>query len=133
MKLINKIKVSLTEQFIIWLIPILILIVWQIVVQSGLVSSRVMPAPLDVIIAGFTLTANGELIHHFLVSLQRALLGLIIGGALGFYFTKRSFEKQLKDNPPINEKMIRAMYMQMGRKPSEAQIKQIMKSMDQYK
>ncbi|MHB8097141.1 MAG: YneF family protein, partial [Erysipelotrichaceae bacterium] len=39
----------------------------------------------------------------------------------------------LKENPPINEKMIRAMYMQMGRKPSETQIKQIMKSMEQYK
>ena len=30
-----------------------------------------------------------------------------------------------------NEKMIRAMFMQMGRKPSEAQIRQIMKSMGQ--
>ena len=44
-----------------------------------------------------------------------------------------SVMKQLKENPPINEKMIRAMYMQMGRKPSEVQIKQIMKSMEQYK
>jgi len=41
--------------------------------------------------------------------------------------------KQLKENPPINEKMIRAMFLQMGRKPSEAQIKQIIKSMEQYK
>lgn len=39
-----------------------------------------------------------------------------------------------KKNPPINEKMIRAMYMEMGRKPSEAQIKKIMSSvMSQYK
>lgn len=59
------------------------------------------------------------------------LLGLIVGGILGFYFTKRWFEKQLKENPPISEKMIRAMFLQMGRKPSEAQIRQIMKSMGQ--
>lgn len=59
------------------------------------------------------------------------ILGAAVGGFLGFYFTKRSFEKQIKDNPPINEKMIRAMYMQMGRKPSEAQIRAIMKSMGQ--
>lgn len=70
---------------------------------------------------------------EFVTSLISLIVGGIIGGALGFYFTKRWFEKQLKDNPPINEKMIRAMYMQMGRKPSEAQIKQIMKSMDVYK
>jgi uncharacterized protein YneF (UPF0154 family) len=61
------------------------------------------------------------------------VVGGAVGGALGFYFTRKSFLKQLKENPPINEKMIRAMYMQMGRKPSEAQIKQIMKSMEQYK
>ena len=59
------------------------------------------------------------------------LIGLVIGGGLGFYFTRRSFQKQLKENPPINEKMIRAMFMQMGRKPSEAQIRQIMRSMEQ--
>ena len=59
--------------------------------------------------------------------------GILIGGGLGFYFTRRKFMKDLKENPPINEKMIRAMYMQMGRKPSETQIKQIMKSMEQYK
>ena len=66
-------------------------------------------------------------------SILYTLIGLIIGGGLGFYFTRRYFEKQLKENPPINEKMIRAMFMQMGRKPSEAQIRQIMRSMNQAK
>ena len=59
------------------------------------------------------------------------LIGLIIGGGLGFFFTRRYMEKKIKENPPINEKMIRAMFMQMGRKPSEAQIRSIMKSMGQ--
>ena len=65
------------------------------------------------------------------VSLGSLIIGLIIGGLLGFYFTKKKFEKELKENPPINEKMIRAMFLQMGRKPSEAQIRSIMKSMGQ--
>jgi len=44
------------------------------------------------------------------------------------------FKKELKKNPPINEKMIRAMFREMGRKPSEAQINRIMKNItDQYK
>ena len=68
----------------------------------------------------------------FLTSILSLIFGILIGGGLGFYSTRKTFLKQLKDNPPINEKMIRAMYMQMGRKPSEAQIKQIMKSMNQY-
>jgi uncharacterized protein len=69
----------------------------------------------------------------FITSIISLIVGLLIGGALGYYFTRRAFEKQLKENPPINEKMIRAMFMQMGRKPSEAQIRAIMKSMEQGK
>ena len=69
----------------------------------------------------------------FWASIGFTVIGLLIGGVLGFFFTKRYFEKQLKENPPINEKMIRAMFMQMGRKPSEAQIRQIMRSMNQAK
>ena len=68
-----------------------------------------------------------------LTSIISLILGLIIGAALGFYFTKRHFEKEIRENPPINEKMIRAMYLQMGRKPSEAQIKQVMKSVNANK
>ena len=69
----------------------------------------------------------------FWMSVICTLVGLVIGGILGFYFTRKKFEKELKENPPINEKMIRAMFLQMGRKPSEAQIKQIMKSMKMNK
>ncbi|OCN05157.1 hypothetical protein EDD63_1107 [Breznakia blatticola] len=67
---------------------------------------------------------------NFWYSIGSLIAGLLIGGFLGFYLTKRKFEKELKENPPINEKMIRAMFLQMGRKPSEAQIKQIMKSVN---
>ncbi len=71
--------------------------------------------------------------NDFWMSLLSLVVGLLVGGGLGYYFTRKTFLKQLKENPPINEKMIRAMFMQMGRKPSEAQIRQIMKSMEQYK
>lgn len=70
---------------------------------------------------------------NFWYSLASLIVGLLIGGALGFFFTKKKFEQQLKENPPINEKMIRAMFLQMGRKPSEAQIRQIMKSVNASK
>ena len=69
----------------------------------------------------------------FWMSVGSLLFGLILGGFLAFYFTKKKFEKDLRENPPINEKMIRAMFLQMGRKPSEAQIKAIMKSVNANK
>ena len=57
-----------------------------------------------------------------------------IGAIIGFFGARYMFKKQLRKNPPINEKMIRAMYMEMGRKPSETQIRKIMASvMSQYK
>lgn len=59
--------------------------------------------------------------------------GLILGAVIGFFVARKIFANQLKKNPPINEKMIRAMFMQMGRKPSETQIKQVMNSMNRYK
>ncbi|HZJ85766.1 MAG TPA: YneF family protein [Erysipelotrichaceae bacterium] len=58
-------------------------------------------------------------------------LGAVIGAVIAFFVTKKIFEKQIKENPPITESMIRAMYNQMGRKPSEAQIRQIMRTMGQ--
>lgn len=61
------------------------------------------------------------------------ILAAIIGGFLGFYITKKIVQKQLRDNPPISENQIRAMYMQMGRKPSEADIKKVVNSMKKAK
>lgn len=58
------------------------------------------------------------------------LLTLLIGGVIGFFAARAFFKKQLRDNPPINENMIRALYKQMGRKPSEAQIKAVMNSVN---
>ena len=66
---------------------------------------------------------------EFWASLLWIIGGAIVSALVTFFLTKKYFEKQLKENPLINEKMIRAMFMQMGRKPSEAQIRQVMKQM----
>ncbi len=54
---------------------------------------------------------------------------LIIGLIICFFASRWFFKRQLQKNPPINENMIRAMFMQMGRKPSEAQVRAVMNSM----
>ena len=66
-------------------------------------------------------------------NLLYVLLGLIIGAVAGFFVSRKIFADQLKKNPPINEKMIRAMFLQMGRKPSETQIRQVMNQMNKYR
>lgn len=70
---------------------------------------------------------------EWLASLLWVLLGVLIGGVAVFFLAREYFKKQIEKNPPINEKMIRAMFMQMGRKPSESQIKAVMNSMKNSK
>lgn len=69
----------------------------------------------------------------WLSSILWVLLGFVIGAIVAWVFSQKFFKKQLKKNPPVNEKMIRAMFLSMGRKPSESQIRQVMNSMNQYK
>ena len=60
------------------------------------------------------------------------LIGLIIGLVIGFFVARSFMQKYLKKNPPINEEMIKGLMMQMGRKPNQKQINQMMKNMNKY-
>jgi len=66
-----------------WLLPLALLIGWQAASSLGWLSSRVLPAPADVLRAASQLALSGELWTHVKVSAGRALLGLAIGGGLG--------------------------------------------------
>lgn len=61
------------------------------------------------------------------------LVGLIIGAVIGFFVARKVMEKYLKKNPPINEDMIKTLMMQMGRKPNQKHINQMMKAMEKYR
>ncbi len=58
------------------------------------------------------------------------IVALIAGVALGFFLARQYMMKYLKENPPINEQMIRVMMAQMGRTPSEKQVRQMMAQMN---
>ena len=60
------------------------------------------------------------------------IVGILIGAAIGFFGARTFMKKYLKKNPPINEDMIKALMMQMGRKPNQNQINQMMKAMEKY-
>ena len=60
------------------------------------------------------------------------IIALIAGAAIGFYAARQYMMKYLKENPPINEQMIRVMMAQMGRKPSEKQVRQMMAQMNKF-
>lgn len=63
----------------------------------------------------------------FVLYLVLALLG---GVVIGFFVARYVFKRQIQKNPPINEKMIRAMFESMGRKPSEKQVREVMRNIN---
>ncbi|MBY0144288.1 YneF family protein [Neobacillus niacini] len=58
------------------------------------------------------------------------VLALVAGVALGFFIARRYMMSYLKKNPPINEQMLKMMMMQMGMKPSQKKINQMMSAMN---
>lgn len=57
-------------------------------------------------------------------------LALLAGIALGFFIARKYMMNYLKKNPPINEQMLKVMMMQMGMKPSQKKINQMLKAMN---
>ena len=55
-----------------WVLPVGLLVVWQLAVQVGWLSSRILPAPSAVVAAGVTLVRSGEIWQHLAISTWRA-------------------------------------------------------------
>lgn len=59
-------------------------------------------------------------------------VGLIAGCVIGFLVSRKLMNKYLKQNPPINEEMIRTLMSGMGRTPTQKQVNQMMKNMNKF-
>ena len=60
------------------------------------------------------------------------VIGLVVGLIAGFFISKKLVSKQLKENPPINEEMIKTLMRGMCRNPSQKQVNQLMKQMQKF-
>jgi sulfonate transport system permease protein len=69
-----------------FLVPVLILVVWQALDSFGWINSRLMPSPIMVAEAFWQLLVTGQLLGNLWVSLVRVMIGLGIGVALGTIF-----------------------------------------------
>lgn len=67
-----------------------------------------------------------------LMDILYVVIGLIVGLVAGFFIAKIVMQKQLKDNPPVSEEMIKTLMRGMGRNPSQKQVNQLMKQMQKY-
>lgn len=63
--------------------PVIVLAVWQAAGMTGLVSPTLLPTPAAIFRSFWELAASGELAGHLAISVFRAALGFLAGGALG--------------------------------------------------
>lgn len=67
-----------------WLIPVAIIIIWEIIVDAGMIDTTYVPSPSAVGSQAMTLWQEGTLQQNIGISLYRATIGLLIGGTIGF-------------------------------------------------
>ena len=83
--LVSRGSKQLKQQLLPWLVPVLLIALWQMASSTGVLESRVLPAPTAVVTAFWELLLSGELWKHVQVSAGRAIIGLVIGGGLGLF------------------------------------------------
>lgn len=66
-----------------WLVPLAILVLWETGARLGVISTRVLPEPVAVLRAAWSLIESGEMWQDVRVSTWRALSGFALGGSIG--------------------------------------------------
>lgn len=65
------------------LLPLLLLMVWELVAQFGSINKNLLVSPATVLATTVTLTRNGELWAALQASLNRMLMGFVLGTVAG--------------------------------------------------
>lgn len=71
------------EQLTPWLVPLALLLLWQLLSQLGVIATRILPAPTQIFEAGVRLLLSGDLLRNMGISVWRAGIGFLIGGGIG--------------------------------------------------
>src|ERR1700744_6777985 len=67
-----------------WIVPVMIMLLWQAASGLGVLADQVMPAPIAVAEAFWRVARSGELLRDIEISTWRAFAGFAIGGGIGF-------------------------------------------------
>jgi ABC-type nitrate/sulfonate/bicarbonate transport system permease component len=60
--------------------PLGLLLAWELAARAGLIDVRFFPAPSDIILKLIEMARSGELTENVLISLERIVLGFLLGG-----------------------------------------------------
>ncbi len=76
---------KLTGRITGWVLPIFLMIIWDVASENGWLSSQILPSPREIVQAAIDLGISGELAKNIIASSERAGWGLLIGGSIGFF------------------------------------------------
>ncbi len=65
------------------IIPVVLALGWEVVVQAGWASGRLMPPPSRLFLSAAALVRSGELQTHVLATMTRVMIGFAIGATAG--------------------------------------------------
>lgn len=80
----KQLRNLISKQWSSWVVPVFVLVLWQVLGQIGLIGQDILPTPLEVLQAFFQLSKEGVLWENMGVSAKRAFIGFMIGGSIGF-------------------------------------------------
>ncbi|APM40681.1 ABC transporter permease [Clostridium kluyveri] len=82
LKLNEKIKL-LGNILIALIVPVIVIIIWQLLSNKGLVRQSVLPSPHTIFLAFLDMLQSGDLARNLFISILRVIKGYIIGASLG--------------------------------------------------
>jgi sulfonate transport system permease protein len=75
---------SVFKRLLPWILPVGLILLWHLLSTTGTLSAKTLPAPVAVFRCGAALFHSGDLGRNLSVSARRAVLGLLLGGGIGF-------------------------------------------------
>ncbi|WP_416276891.1 ABC transporter permease [Nocardia sp. alder85J] len=63
--------------------PVVVIVVWQLLSSTGILPAKLLASPSTVVTTAIDLIRDGTLPHAITVSLQRALIGFVVGAVIG--------------------------------------------------
>jgi sulfonate transport system permease protein len=81
-----------------WILPLSLIVLWQVSANYGWISAQVLPSPLDVLTTLSEITLNGDLWTNFEASIQRVMFGFLFGSIIGLILgTAMGLSKTIAD------------------------------------
>jgi sulfonate transport system permease protein len=66
-----------------WLSPVVLVLLWELGARAGLIPPQILAAPTVILQTFWSMLVSGALLSNLLVSLMRAMAGLVLGVAIG--------------------------------------------------